>query len=191
MPIQLIDHPDGGQMLAPLEYPNAHELTLEEIEEHFVTGAPFEPERRELFNTLRTFTQSIWRVLPDSEIWVDGGFCTLKDWAAPKDIDIAIGVPSHEVPMTRDPAIKYQLDSLTTRELPGLPDGENKVKPFGGQIDSFLFPALSAEQREIPLNLGPLEQQYYALWSAVKGKNATVINGMHKGFIKVVKPWSL
>lgn len=188
MPPNFIPHPDGGQMLAPLQYPEAHTMTLDEIEQHFVTGAPYEAERKELMNAFRAYAQTIWRILPGAELWINGGFCTLKDWEAPNDIDIAVGIDHQDLPLLSDPSVRLQLDSLRTQEVQ-LNDGTTtKVHAMGGQIDAYMYPSVTAEQKKGPLNLGLEEHRYYDLWSSVKGKNGTEIIGIRKGFIKVVNP---
>lgn len=189
MPPQFINHPDGGLMLAPLEYPNAHEMTLDEIEQHFVNGAPYEAERRRIFSALTTYCQIIWNTIPEAELWVDGGFCTLKDWAAPSDVDVVFTVSEKDRErVNSDYGLQLTLKSLMTKIEP---ETEKIHRPFNGQVDGYMLPIGLPPMPYDGLGLVTQEQYWHHKWSNVKAQDGTEHTGKRKGFIKVVNPWTL
>ncbi|WP_423817428.1 DUF6932 family protein [Rothia nasimurium] len=180
-------------MLAPLQYPGTYDMTLDEIEQYFVTGAPYENERKELMNAFRAYAQTIWRVIPESELLLDGGFCTLKDWAAPEDIDVAFTVPSqYRERVNSDPSLQLVLTSLFTRTIKDPATGTiRRLRPFADQIDGYMVPLGLPPTNYPGLGLVTQEQYWHHQWSNVKAQDGTVHAGIRKGFIKVVNPWIL
>lgn len=189
MPPNFIPHPDGGQMLAPLQYPEAHTMTLDEIEQHFVTGAPYEAERRHIFSALKTYCQTVWSIVPDAELWVNGGFCTLKDWAAPSDVDVVFVLSLEEYQRVKaDYVLSSTVSTLLTKKEPGT---HRVIRPYAGRIDGYIL-VLGLPPIDRPgLGLVTQEQYWHQQWSNVKAQNGTVHAGVRKGFIKVVNPWTL
>lgn len=188
MPPNLIPHPDGGQMLPPLQYPDAHSMTLEEIEQHFVTGAPYEAERQAIFKSLVTYCEMVWRLIPEAELWVNGGFCTLKDWAAPSDVDVAFTVPPRYQELIKyDDTLRLALDALRTKVIsPG-----KIYRPMRGDVDGYALAAGRPPVERKGLGLITHEEYWHQQWSNVKAQDGTIHPEARKGFIKVVNPWIL
>lgn len=114
-----------------------HAATLADVETAFVKGAPFEPERQLIFDALKVYASQVWQRFPDAKLWIDGGFITLKAWAAPKDVDIAVVVPD---PGDYDPDGTVDDWPLWTRmrvSVEGSSVGAIRMQPMGGLVDGF------------------------------------------------------
>lgn len=150
-------------------------LTWGEIHEMFVTQAPYRERRQRIFSALQLFADSIWELIPDARLWINGGFTTQKDWAAPEDVDVVIlgnAVP----PQTKAALLNQGLLTLEdvnfsvnakTMHVPAL-------KTFGGLVDSYLADVKS-------------EEVWRAQWSRVRGPDGKVIEGVKKGFVEVIR----
>jgi hypothetical protein len=153
-------------MTGELLVPGRHPATLSEIENLFVTKAPFSSERSRIFTALTLFIGEIKASLPSATtIWVDGGFVTHKTWAAPHDADVTI------------PVIHSEWNALTERrrlELHSwfLPNGD-KVQPMSGLIDSFVFDLTSRDRA----------RYWNDTWSTVTDEHKTEIPGAVKGWV--------
>jgi hypothetical protein len=153
--------------------------TLEEIHDRFVAGAPFEPRRQLLFDTLVIYSKLIWAIYPDARLRIDGGFVTHKTWAAPDDIDIAVVCPTIS-PLQRDTAISAGLFSIKgatgnvhRRTIEPIP----KLHPMGGLIDSFYVPQIDNDMREF----------FEKFWATETGPDK-LPTGRQKGYVEVVNP---
>lgn len=132
-PLALPDLTEEG--LLPL---GAHRSTLDEVERVFVNGAPFEAERRRIMVALRLYAELVWLRFPEATLWIDGGFVTLKDYAAPEDADVVVMVADAG---DYDPASHSEDLPLWTllgvsADRPSI-DRAERLQPFGGLIDGF------------------------------------------------------
>lgn len=163
----VIPEPSGPLGLLP---EGCHRTTLEEIESVFVQSAPFPAERAMLWATFRTYLEEVWRLMPSTRLWINGGFVTHKTWAAPRDVDVCLVVKVSEFDAVPDAA----LDSLLTAVLP---DGQ-RIQPMAGAVDAF------AAQRG-----NPDEQRVYrSEWSRVRGPDRLEVPGAIKGYLEVLAP---
>ncbi len=153
----------------------AHEATWDEIEEAFVTGAPFWEARALIFDALRVYARLIWARFPDAVLWVDGGFVTHKSWAAPHDVDVAVVVPNA---VGYDPAAEPDGPSLWTlldvsAARPSVTSHE-KVQPMGGLVDGFFVQAEN----------GPLVSFWHGWWQRRRQESGPDLIDA-KGFLEV------
>lgn len=147
-----------------------YRTTLDEIEEVFVRGAPFEVQRSGLWATFRTYVDEVWRLMPSTRLWIDGGFVTHKTWSAPRDVDVCLVVKVSEFDVVPD----HALDALLTDVRP---DG-TRVQPMAGAVDGFVALRGSVED----------QQEFRREWSRVRGPDRTEVVGLRKGYLEVTAP---
>lgn len=163
----------GGPLLPQLTSegrlpPGRHRATFQDVHDRFVASAPFSQERELVFRALVIWAQRVWSIFPDARLWVDGGFVTHKEWAAPKDVDVTCIVRSSNV-LSVDDATLATL--LTHRG----PDGA-RVQPMGGLVDGFLA------CRGVPEDI----TRWDAQWSRVLDEERREIEGARKGYVEVI-----
>lgn len=175
IPVALRELLDDDGLLPPQAKP--HMSSLEEIEQVFVVGAPFEERRRLVFRALAFYSELLWRQIPGAKLWIDGGFTTLKSWGPPNDVDIVVVVPANEVNMVTPDFVGgfVTLQDVNSREPKAKLD---RVQPFGGLIDAFLV----AENDQAGLNV------WHGRWSAVKLPDGNLHPTRKKGFVEVTRP---
>jgi hypothetical protein len=153
-----------GEVLVP----GRHAATLREVEDLFVSNAPFSSERSRIFAALSLYIDQVRKVLPNATVlWVNGGFVTHKPWAPPEDVDVVLPVVAASVNALEEQAIK-QLFSYF------LPNG-NKVQPMAGLVDGFVFDQTSPDQHAY----------WNGLWSRVLDSAKAQVPGAVKGYLEV------
>jgi hypothetical protein len=144
--------------------PGVHACTLAEFEYTFVDCAPNVDHRRKRFSALRLFIDVVDDLLPDSTLWLDGGFVSHKS-AAPFDIDVLVKTkPTHWAALNRTMQAEIQALMAWVRagqqgsepKMPtyttfgGLQTHQNvkvgstpypRIQPYGGYLDTFFVPA--------------------------------------------------
>ena len=148
-----------------------HPATMEEIADIFVENAPFHvAERRVIFAALRVWTELMSKIIPSYRMWVDGGFATHKDWAAPSDVDVVVLVSSDDLNALDSDGQKL-FESLLTRQV----GGGNRQQPMGGLVDGFYVVR------------GDVDQTVYwkEFWSNVNDSRKARVDGVRKGFLEV------
>ena len=163
---------DVTAKLPPLGVPCTYPASLQEIEERFVIGAPFCNERKYLFKALELFCRNIWNILPEAEVWVNGGFVTHKSWAAPKDIDVCVLYSILNIDNIADKIL--QNSTLQNIFHPTFGYIE-RIQPYGGMLDVFFVdPTDSARVK-----------YWHDTWLTIKDKNGNISEGNRKGFIRI------
>lgn len=161
------------QMVAHGEYvllpPGSHPATLDQIETRFVIEAPFAKQREEIFSAYRLWQNQLASIFPEFLIWLDGSFVTHKSWEAPKDIDAYVIVANEHLQSISSEQMT-KLDSLRTRKI-----GGQRIQPFGGLVDSFIFPVSERKQHN----------SFFNLWSMVKDPSGNTAENIIKGFLEV------
>jgi len=152
-----------------------HPANLAEIEVAFVQNAPFPAERERLFGTMVAYVDIIWDRFPSARILLNGGFVTHKTWAAPEDVDFAIGLTSKEFRSTKLPH-NISLWTQGNVSMEG-PEALNytKIQPMGGHIDGYFFPNA----------LTNMVRYWEDHWGKVKGPDGKEIIGARKGYLEV------
>lgn len=150
-------------------------FTWGEIHELFVAQAPFRERRERLFNALQLFADSVWDILPGARLWVDGGFVTHKTWAAPEDVDVVI-VTTQAAPEKKRLLVEQGLLTFSDMKFDVMdtPRSLNKLRPFGGLVDSYFA---DAKREDI----------WRLQWSKVRGPDGEIVDGLKKGFVEVVR----
>lgn len=149
-----------------------HAATLDEVYERFVVEAPFRAERETLWNAFRLWSDLVWALLPDSPMWLNGGFVTHKMWAAPRDVDVAVITKQSIYNSVMDNCWQGQLWTTNNSE-----DKTKRVQPMGGYVDGF------------PVIRGIHDVRIWDhTWSSVADANGDLIPGAVKGYVEVVKP---
>lgn len=154
--------------------PIPYAATLDVVHDVFVARAPFQNERQVVFDALVVYATCVWGILPGARLWIDGGFLTLKDWAAPADVDVAVVVDKITPQDKGRLATRGLLTFATvTAEIDGftLPAFEG-LKPMGGLVDAYL--ATSATQ-----------EVFKWQWSRVRGPDGLAVPDAMKGFVEV------
>ena len=137
-----------------------------EFREFFVNQAPNPRQRDKLFDALQIWVESVHKILPISELWVNGGFVTYKS-QIPEDIDVVAF--SKKENFTDE--VNQSLKPLVT-DTTGV-----KKKPiaYGGKIDAYVVPH-TFEERSV----------WMRWWSSVKDpESKRIILGAEKGFVTV------
>lgn len=142
-----------------------HQCTWDEFVETFVANAPHSEHRHRRLRALELFVEILDDLLPGSTLWLDGGFVSHKD-AAPFDIDVlvaadpaAFNAAYAEMQTELDALIAWdqagqvgpQPKTHTISTFSGLLTHQDvtvaqqqyfpRVQPFGGYLDTFIFPA--------------------------------------------------
>ncbi|MFF2621313.1 DUF6932 family protein [Oerskovia jenensis] len=155
---------DDGELLVP----GRHRATLEQIYDLFVLQAPFADDRQVIWEAFDLYQRNVARLLPNSKLWVDGGFVTHKRWAPPNDVDVCIIASTEEV-AAAGPAL-----------LPLLTDtsGPKRVQPMSGMVDGFIT---------VPRPHPDSNSAYWAhQWSRVRDLNGNEDESRRKGYVEVV-----
>lgn len=174
-----------GELLPPCTFPAPHRCTFDELYQRFVLEAPFAEERQIVFDSLRIYGTLVWRLLPAARLWVDGGFVTHKQWAAPGDADVVVIITQADFEaLPQDDYLK--LTQLLTMQgvdaaSPGV-TGVPRVQPMGGMIDGFLGFDTGDPANQPSLML------WFDFWSGVTDERKMVREGVLKGFVEVVNP---
>lgn len=148
-----------------------HPCTMSEVEQLFVTAAPFAAERGLVFDALSVWVRAVGVLLPGSKCWINGGFVTHKTWAAPEDADVVVFATEAQLAALTDQQQK-QLDTLLTQH----PSGGGRVQPMGGLVDGFL-----SVRNEPDNTIYWLHQ-----WGRVRGSDRGEVHDVRKGFLEVV-----
>jgi len=150
-----------------------YEASLVDLFGAFVENAPFQEARQEIFSALRFYAQLVWRRFPHARLWINGGFTTHKQWAAPNDADVVVLVPEDEfdVEDLSDIAPFLTLQNVNV-ERPAFT--ANRVQPMGGLIDGFVVPDNAANQFI-----------WGDTWSRLKGPNGELVPDARKGYVEV------
>jgi hypothetical protein len=143
-----------------------HAATLDEIEERFVTAAPYGEARARIWAGFRVWESLLREQLPTAILWIDGGFVTHKDWAAPSDLDVLVLARQGEAAK----ADRVKLEPLLTVD-----DGVNRVQPMSGLVDAHF--ALRGD--------GPLIVFFDGWWQKVRGRDRLEVPGLTKGYVEV------
>jgi hypothetical protein len=153
-----------------------HTATLEEIYDAFVDQAPFQKERDLIFRALSVYLDILRMRFTDPRVLLNGGFTTHKSWAAPKDVDLAIGLNNAEFKSAYHPD-NHSLVTLADGAVNQPQKGMQLVKlqPMGGLVDGYLFPA----------RLANMARYWEDHWSKVKDEHGNEIVGARKGFVEV------
>lgn len=151
-----------------LPHANApYPASLDEIYEHFVVGAPYADQRRELWDVFPAYVRKARAYFPTCRILLDGGFVTHKNWEAPEDIDIALGIDRLEYNALQDWERAQLFNSVSATG--------HKVKVMGGAIDASRFDK----------NIPALFAKWHDDWSSVRGPNRLTLPGVRKGYVEV------
>lgn len=150
-------------------------LTWGEVHELFVVKAPYRERRQRIFAALQLFADSVWEIVPDARLWIDGGFTTHKEWGAPEDVDVVILgnalSPQMKATLLHQGLLTMEkLDFQVNSKIMHIPS----LRPFGGLVDAYL-----ADSKR--------EDFWRAQWSRVKGPDGKVIDGLKKGFVEVIR----
>ncbi|WP_108719513.1 hypothetical protein [Miniimonas sp. S16] len=156
--------PLRAQLVGELLRLGRHRASMAEVEEVFVVGAPFEAERRILWDAFKAYRSVALAHYPSARFWVNGGFVTHKTWAAPHDIDVCVVVPGAEVL-----AVGQAGEHLWT--TPGPP----RIQPMAGLVDGFLAVAEMLDD----LNY------WRSMWTSVTDSDGTADPGRRKGYLEV------
>ncbi|MCU0116162.1 DUF6932 family protein [Curtobacterium poinsettiae] len=150
--------------------PGRHACTIDELEEHFVTNAPFSDERRLIFDAFMVWVRAVGVLLPGARCWVDGGFVTHKAWAAPHDVDVVVFATADALDALSEANQQLLMSMMTHHE-----SGIARVQPMAGLVDGFLG-----------LRNDPDRTIYWRnLWSSVKGTDGSKVEAVQKGFLEV------
>lgn len=146
--------------------------TLDEVYQRFVVEAPFRDEREKVWAAFRLWCDLVWNLLPDSPMWIDGGFVTHKTWAAPHDVDVAVVTKQSIYNQAIDNRWRGQLWTTNNSS-----DKTQRVQPMGGYVDGF------------PVIRGLHDPRIFEqTWTTVTDQNGDVIKGAVKGYLEVRKP---
>lgn len=155
-----------------------HQATFEETYDVFVENAPFRAEREVIFEALTLYAKIVADLCPGLALWVNGGFVTHKEWAAPKDADVAVVVPqAHYSNVCSNPmAWTYVTLQGVAVAVPSTGAGLiGRIQPMAGLIDGFLTsddPALS--------------DVWHYRWSLVTDEKGNLLPGTtRKGYLEV------
>jgi hypothetical protein len=147
-----------------------HAAGLDDLRALFVDNAPFSPAREQAWRAFILYTELLWERLPDTRLWVDGGFVTHKPWAAPHDVDVAILVGQDDWNAL---SASDRVQLLTRIENPET--GECRVQPMGGLVDAHL----------VPLGSDAAAQVFDRIWSRVKLEDGSIHPTASKGYVEV------
>ena len=152
----------------PLLPPGAHPATLDEIYEVFVQDAPFRVERERIWSAVLPWATQVSAYFPGAQIFMDGGFVTHKDFAAPSDVDFCLGIQPEQYQSLQD----WEKSKVFTIRR----EGKDPLRPYGGLIDAFAFPRDNEARRA-----------YWDIWwSSIRGSNRQIMQGSTKGYVEVL-----
>lgn len=169
---------------AALPYRDAPYLaSLDEIETHFVEGAP-EPTRRRralIMRALRLHVDVVTRIADKHgtavTILLNGGFVSWKP-KAPRDADLVVLVPPAVYPLFVQPPMLPLWTLSDVSATLGQRGGDVHVdvlRPGFGLADCYVNPDLPANRRN-----------WHETWSAARDLNTDdVVEGPHKGYIEI------
>ncbi|MHC3004165.1 hypothetical protein OK17_18235 [Gordonia sp. GN26] len=133
--------------------------------------------RERLFGAFRLYVDVVGYFFESARLWVDGGFVSLKTWAAPSDIDVVVVVPRLEYenvcssPRLSDMVPLMTLQNVNSSEINNL----GRLQPMGGLVDAFIIP-------DTPVHVALWD----ATWSRVKDENGVLLDsGERKGYLEV------
>jgi hypothetical protein len=172
--------------------PGIHECTMAEFEHVFVDSAPHPDHRRRRMLALDLFLEVVDALLPDSTLWLDGGFVSHKA-EAPFDIDVLVKADP-EAWLAMHAEIQQEVEALvawdqagqqgqapktlTLTTFGGLQTHQNaavggavypRIQPYGGYLDAFIFPA----------DLDDVLRNFEGWWTT------DFATGTRKGFVEV------
>jgi hypothetical protein len=173
--------PPTGGLYATLPV-GRHAATFDEVYETFVEQAPFSDERQLIFDALRLYTRAVAREFTDLTLWINGGFVTHKTWAAPKDSDVAVVVPSADhTRVFNDPAASermcaYQtVHNMTAFLSATTAVHATRLQPMAGLVDGFVIP-------DEPMQMALWDYR----WSLVNDENGNLLpDTFRKGYLEV------
>lgn len=139
-----------------------HTVTMSEFRRVFVEEAPFRSERERIWRAFEIYCEMVFELLPQARLWVNGGFVTYKQWAAPGDIDVCV-VDGRDALLS----IWESLAPLLTIEV-----GQVRIQPMSGLVDGFAAPDHDTEFWD-------------GFWSQVVDENRIELNGVSKGYVEV------
>ena len=172
--------------------PGIHPCSLDEFKDVFVDNAPHPEHRIRRFRALEVYIDCIDEMFPESTLWLDGGFVSHKV-DPPFDIDVLAKVkPAAWASVMRDvqaeatsfeawdrggqvgyppkTPVLAQYGGLQTHQMAAVgPAVYPRIQPFGGRIDSFIFPADMAK----------------ALANFRRDWMVDIASGTKKGFVEV------
>lgn len=145
-----------------------HPCSWAEFAEVFVEHAPHAEHRRRRLRALEVWIECLDDLLPGATLWIDGGFVSHKQ-NPPFDIDVLAVVPDAEWAALWG-SLNAELQSLKAwvaagqqGAAPKIPNYSTyggllthqhatiqtvyypRIQPFGGYLDSFIFPAGASE----------------------------------------------
>lgn len=113
--------------------PGRHLRTVAEMRDLFVDSAPNQEERSRIMDAFVSWRRAILELLPQHQLWVDGGFTTHKV-DVPSDVDVLILAQAADVNAL--PASEQALfGSLLTYKDPA---SGRKIQPMAGLVDAFV-----------------------------------------------------
>lgn len=155
---------DSGIYLAP----GRHKATMATVQRLFVEQAPYRSDRQLIWDAFGVYRAQVLRLLPSARFWVDGGFVTHKDWAAPKDVDVCLIAQTDEI-AAADVALMPLLTDMS---------GATRIQPMGGLVDNFIT---------VPRPDPDCNTAYWAhQWSRVQDLNGNEDASRHKGYVEVI-----
>ncbi|MFT4051591.1 MAG: hypothetical protein QM677_04980 [Microbacterium sp.] len=134
-------------------------MTLAQVEALFVDTAPFEGDRRDIWEAFKRYTDLLGELLPGSTLIIDGSFTTWNDTRPPHDIDFAA-----------------RIDMLAYAALPTHQAERLKhLREASPEIDAHVIPDWD----------DTLAGWVYEIFSAARDVNGRRIHGERKGVIEV------
>jgi hypothetical protein len=158
-----------------------HVGTLDDVRRRFVDDAPFSGERERPYRALEFYLSELTHRFGSATVLLNGGFVTHKHWAAPKDIDLAVGLSNKAFRLSVgvEHAPLWTLQNVVADEIgvmnPQFGARFPRVQPALGLIDGFFFPS----------SMPTLSRYWELLWSKVKDENGDEVVGVSKGFVEV------
>lgn len=145
-----------------------HDATLDEIEARFVNDAPFADRRRLVFDAFRLWHEIVTAIVPSARFWLDGGFITHKNWAAPSDVDVTVMLKADDLNNLTDEEQQRFLPLFTKA-------GPSPQRPMSGLVDAYICLR------------GDVDKTLYwrEHWSTVLDENRVILSGTRKGLVEV------
>lgn len=153
----------------------AHSATLDEVYETFVVAAPFSDERALIFRALTVYLEILQSRFTNPRVLLNGGFTTHKNWAAPKDVDLAIGLSNADFKSAYHPDNHSLITIWDGAVSNPQPLRIEKIQPMGGLVDGYFFPTKMAN----------VARYWEDQWSKIKDEHGNGILGARKGFVEV------